>query len=62
MKKQFDESAENIHSFLSQSGRAFYIPLYQRKYSWDTENCRNLIQDIIFNTKKTIKNKENTVF
>ncbi|MBO4925274.1 MAG: DUF262 domain-containing protein [Clostridia bacterium] len=40
--------------FLKLSDAEFNIPVYQRNYSWDTENCQQLFSDIetITNTQK----------
>lgn len=42
----FDTSGETIEEFFQKPGISFYIPLYQREYSWDKENIEQLIEDI----------------
>jgi uncharacterized protein with ParB-like and HNH nuclease domain len=36
-----------LNSFLSQSKTQFIIPVYQRNYDWNEEQCRQLFYDII---------------
>jgi len=33
----FKHDAANLHDFFSQGGRGFYVPYYQRNYSWDED-------------------------
>ena len=42
----FATSSESILDFFGQAGLGFYIPLYQREYSWDTENVEQLMDDL----------------
>ena len=36
-----------LFSFLEGSGRKFIIPVYQRDYSWEKNNCQKLWDDIM---------------
>jgi hypothetical protein len=42
----FQTSSEAIGYFFTQGGIGYYIPLYQREYSWDEENIEQLMDDI----------------
>ncbi|GAA7677009.1 DUF262 domain-containing protein [Helicobacter pylori] len=44
-----------INDFFALTGTVFSIPVYQRNYTWEEENCEKLLQDIvsIFQNKKT---------
>ncbi|AHZ26716.1 DUF262 domain-containing protein [Helicobacter pylori] len=37
----------NINDFFALPGTIFSIPVYQRNYTWEEENCKKLLQDII---------------
>ncbi|PDX30021.1 DUF262 domain-containing protein [Helicobacter pylori] len=37
----------NINNFFALTGTIFSIPVYQRNYTWEKENCEKLLQDII---------------
>ncbi|GAA7848357.1 DUF262 domain-containing protein [Helicobacter pylori] len=37
----------NISDFFALTGTIFSIPVYQRNYTWEEENCEKLLQDII---------------
>ncbi|WQX78853.1 DUF262 domain-containing protein [Helicobacter pylori] len=36
-----------INDFFALTGTIFYIPVYQRNYTWGEENCEKLLQDIV---------------
>jgi hypothetical protein len=43
----FETHSESVYSFFSRgSSWGYYIPSYQREYSWDTENVEQLMDDI----------------
>lgn len=62
MAKQFTHDAVCLLDFFSQSGRGFYIPYYQRNYSWDEENATKLIGDIFSGTKQAITKQDHSIF
>lgn len=46
ISKAFSTSSETVSDFFQRPGVGFYIPLYQREYSWDNENIDQLMEDI----------------
>ena len=42
----FATSSEAIATFFAQPGVGYYIPLYQREYSWDLQNINQLMEDL----------------
>ncbi|MCQ2908723.1 DUF262 domain-containing protein [Helicobacter pylori] len=36
-----------INDFFALTGTIFSIPVYQRNYTWEKENCKKLLQDIV---------------
>lgn len=62
MPDTFSHSADDLYSFFSQPGRGFYVPYYQRNYSWDEENATKLMNDIFSSVKRTLTKPKNTVF
>ncbi|OZG51594.1 hypothetical protein PSRA_0991 [Pseudoscardovia radai] len=39
-------SATNLVSFMEGTDKRFVIPVYQRKYDWRVDNCRQLYEDL----------------
>ncbi|WP_041490425.1 DUF262 domain-containing protein [Burkholderia cepacia] len=62
MSQSFTHSADSLQSFFSQPGRGFYIPYYQRNYSWDEENAEKLVTDIFSGIKRTLTKPSNSIF
>ena len=46
ISQSFGTSSETVSNFFQTPGLAFYIPLYQREYSWDKSNIDQLMEDI----------------
>ena len=62
MAQPFKHDAASLLDFFSQSGRGFYVPHYQRNYSWDEENATKLIEDIFSSIKRTLTKHNNSIF
>jgi hypothetical protein len=58
----FKHDAASLHDFFSQGGRGFYVPYYQRNYSWDEENATKLIGDIFSGIKRSLTKPNNSIF
>ncbi len=52
----FNTSSEKVSDFFRRPGISFYIPLYQREYSWDKENIDQLIEDICSGVESVLDN------
>ncbi len=46
IEKSFLTENRSVLDFLNQSGQGLYIPLYQRDYSWDSDNIDQLLEDL----------------
>ena len=46
IEKSFLTENRSVLEFLNQAGQGLYIPLYQREYSWDSDNIEQLIEDL----------------
>lgn len=51
-------SEAKLVAYMDGSDKRFIIPVYQRNYDWQTENCKQLYNDLI----KVVKNKRKTHF
>lgn len=60
--KFFSTSSEPVLYFFNQQGLGYYIPLYQRKYSWDRENIEQLMDDICSGVSEILEDKESIHF
>ena len=62
MAQPFKHDAASLLDFFSQSGRGFFVPYYQRNYSWDEENATKLIEDIFSSIRRTLTKPNNSIF
>jgi len=46
VENSFLTENRSVYTFLNQPGQGLYIPLYQREYSWDSENIEQLLEDL----------------
>ncbi|GAA7290138.1 hypothetical protein HpBGD97_05580 [Helicobacter pylori] len=42
-----EATQSTINDFFALTGTIFSIPIYQRNYTWEEENCEKLLQDIV---------------
>ena len=55
IKKAFDPSTVSIYEYFQSRGVGFYIPHYQREYSWGLENIDQLLLDIEIGVETLLK-------
>lgn len=60
--KSLNTSAEPISYFFQKPGLGFYVPLYQKDYSWDDENIDQLMQDICSSTEAMLSDDQSILF
>ncbi|MDD5755547.1 MAG: DUF262 domain-containing protein, partial [Methylococcales bacterium] len=48
----FTSKSESLFNFFNSSGVAYYIPYYQRQYSWDVENVEKMLDDLSDGVRK----------
>lgn len=58
----FESASCSLKDFFSQPGAAFYVPFYQRPYSWDRENVRKLMDDLVGGASRLVSNTEELRF
>lgn len=54
IEQLFQTSNETVDRFFSKNGLGFYIPKYQRNYSWDVDNIKQLLEDIYTGIERKI--------
>jgi len=58
----FPPSSETVKDFFHRPGASYYIPLYQREYSWDKENIDQLMEDICRGVESTLSDDDTIRF
>jgi|GEM_PF-541076 len=62
INKFFSTSSEPVLYFFNQPSLGYYIPLYQRKYSWDSENIDQLMEDICSGVSELLEDEKSIHF
>src|SRR4051794_15805502 len=58
ISKAFGTSSETLSAVFQLPGVGYYIPLYQREYSWDEENIEQLMEDICHGVEQLLAKDE----
>ena len=58
IEKAFVTENRSVFDFFQQPGLGFYIPLYQREYSWDSDNIDQLLEDISKGIERLVEEKD----
>ena len=62
LKVIFAPYTQSIFDIFAEQGTGFYIPSYQRPYSWKVENVEKLFDDVMSGIKDFVKNPDSAVF
>ena len=62
MKRAFDYEAAKLSDIFGAAGRGFYIPYYQRPYSWTEDNAAQLVDDIFDAVDRTVSKPDHIIF
>ena len=58
----FTSFPKSVHGVISETGVCYYMPAYQRKYSWSKDNVRRLMNDIRSGVESLHKSEEAITF
>lgn len=59
--KAFNPETKSVHAYYQSPGVGFYIPLYQREYSWDNDNIDQLLDDVAGGVDSLIENPKDEI-
>jgi len=62
IKEIFDAEPKSVLQILGEPGVGFYIPAYQREYSWKNDNVRRLFEDAIHGLNLLVDNEDSITF
>lgn len=61
-KEIFEAESQSVRKLLSEPGVGFYVPPYQRPYSWAKDKVERLLEDTLHGFRKLIDNDESFTF
>ena len=59
---EYDSSGESVQDLFDRTEEGFYVPLYQREYSWEEDNINQLFDDLVSGTWELVDNPTSTTF
>ena len=52
LDKEYNPVGESVHDLFDSKEEGFFVPLYQREYTWEEDNINQLFEDIIFGIRE----------
>lgn len=61
--KAYDSKGESIHDLFDSAEEGFFVPLYQREYTWEEDNINQLFEDLLQGVRElSAENDDATTF
>ena len=52
LQNEYNPAGLSVHDLFDRTEEGFYVPLYQREYTWEQENINQLFEDIVFGIRE----------
>ena len=62
LHKEYNSSGESVQELFDRTEEGFFVPLYQREYTWEEDNINQLFDDLILGTQELSANASATTF
>lgn len=62
LHKEYNPSGESVQDLFDRAEEGFFVPLYQREYTWEEENINQLFDDLILGVSELSTNENTTTF
>ena len=62
LHKEYNSSGESIQDLFDSTEEGFFVPLYQREYTWEADNINQLFDDLVLGTRELSENESATTF
>ena len=62
LHKEYNSSGESIQDLFDRTEEGFFVPLYQREYTWEEDNINQMFDDLVLGTRELSKNENVTTF
>ena len=62
LHKEYNSSGESIKDLFDSTEEGFFVPLYQREYTWQSDNINQLFDDLVLGTRELSENENATTF
>ena len=62
LHKEYNSSGESVQDLFDSTEEGFFVPLYQREYTWQADNINQLFDDLVLGTCELSENENATTF
>ena len=62
LHKEYDSSGESVQDLFDRTEEGFFVPRYQREYTWEENNINQLFDDLILGARELSNNETATTF
>lgn len=62
LHKEYNSSGQSVQDFFDSTEEGFFVPLYQREYTWEEDNINQLFDDLVLGVRELSENKDATTF
>jgi hypothetical protein len=59
LHKAYDSEGESVHDLFDRTEEGFFVPLYQREYTWEEDNINQLFDDLLLGIRELADNNDN---
>ena len=58
LHKEYDSSGQSVQDLFDSTEEGFFVPRYQREYTWEEENINQLFDDLVLGTREFADNDQ----
>lgn len=62
LHKEYNSFGESLQDLFDSTEEGFFVPLYQREYTWEEDNINQLFDDLVLGTRELSENENATTF
>lgn len=62
LHKEYNSTGESVQDLFDSTEEGFFVPLYQREYTWEEENINQLFDDLVLGTRELSEDDNATTF
>ena len=52
LHSSYNSSGESVHDLFDSREEGFFVPVYQREYTWEEENINRLFEDLVLGIRE----------
>ena len=62
LHREYNSSGESVQDLFDRTEEGFFVPLYQREYTWEEDNINQMFDDLVLGVRQLSENEKATTF